>query len=68
MHSNRDRFINIKIIEIKRQYFPILFDQLIATLEKTYIEYFKDLIDSENKIIIRSQGDRPEFIEEILAY
>ena len=55
MHSNRDRFIKIK--EIKRQYFPILFDQLIATLEKRFIEYNKDLIDSENKIIIRSQED-----------
>jgi len=46
-----------EIIEIKRRDFPILFDKLIATLEKRYIEYNKDLINSENKIIIRSQKD-----------
>jgi len=46
-----------EIIDIKRRDFPILFDKLIATLEKRYIEYNKDLINSENKIIIRSQKD-----------
>ncbi len=46
-----------EIIEIKRRDFPILFDELIATLEKRYIDYIVDLINSENKIIIRSQKD-----------
>jgi len=46
-----------EIIEIKRRDFPILFDELISTLEKRYIDYIIDLINSENKIIIRSQKD-----------
>jgi len=49
--------ISKEIIEVRRQDFPTLFDEFITTLEEKYIEYNKELIDSENRIIIRSQED-----------
>jgi len=54
-----------EILEIKRREIPILFDKLIATLEKRYIEYNKDLINSESKIIIRSQEDINNYLKKI---
>jgi len=46
-----------EIIEVRRQDFPTLFDEFITTLEEKYTEYNKELIDSEKRIIIRSQEE-----------